>query len=291
MSEINTSDWSEVAANNNATPPAGWPESQAPSTVNDCAREMMAVIRRWFGRWHGISETEALIASGGTSTAITVAYSTAPASLFTGLEVGFKVTTTCGDAPTLNVNSLGAKNIQKVVGSGYINLEVGDIVATQHVKVKYDGTLDKWILMTPQNRGVSFSAHKNGTNQTGLVSATPTKITFGTEAFDRGGYFASSTFTPLVGGRYLLTASVRWTNTNAVDNEQLEILIYKNGAAHKTQIWPRAGVGFMQTNITAIVEANGTTDNFEVYGNKNGAGNGDVSGAVEVTYFQGALII
>lgn len=37
--------WSTTAASNSATPPDGWPEGQAPSTVNDCAREMMASIR------------------------------------------------------------------------------------------------------------------------------------------------------------------------------------------------------------------------------------------------------
>ena len=36
--------WSQTAASNSATPPDGWPEGQAPSTVNDCAREMMAAI-------------------------------------------------------------------------------------------------------------------------------------------------------------------------------------------------------------------------------------------------------
>lgn len=36
--------WSTTAASNSNTPPDGWPEGQAPSTVNDCAREMMAQI-------------------------------------------------------------------------------------------------------------------------------------------------------------------------------------------------------------------------------------------------------
>lgn len=39
--------WSTAAGSNNATPPDGWPEGQAPSTVNDCAREMMAAIRTY----------------------------------------------------------------------------------------------------------------------------------------------------------------------------------------------------------------------------------------------------
>lgn len=37
--------WSTTAASNASAPPDGWPEGQAPSTVNDCAREMMAAIR------------------------------------------------------------------------------------------------------------------------------------------------------------------------------------------------------------------------------------------------------
>jgi len=43
MSKVGS--WSITPASNNATPPDGWPEGQAPSTVNDCAREMMAQIR------------------------------------------------------------------------------------------------------------------------------------------------------------------------------------------------------------------------------------------------------
>jgi hypothetical protein len=52
MAKIGT--WSTTAASNNNTPPDGWPEGQAPSTVNDCAREMMAALRtalqdiQWF---------------------------------------------------------------------------------------------------------------------------------------------------------------------------------------------------------------------------------------------------
>ena len=37
--------WSTTAGNNNATPPDGFPEGQAPSTLNDGAREVMAAIR------------------------------------------------------------------------------------------------------------------------------------------------------------------------------------------------------------------------------------------------------
>lgn len=46
MSKLGT--WSTTPGSNNSTPPDGWPEGQAPSTVNNCAREMMASLRTVF---------------------------------------------------------------------------------------------------------------------------------------------------------------------------------------------------------------------------------------------------
>lgn len=37
--------WSTTAASNNSAPPDGWPEGQNASSVNNCAREMMAQIK------------------------------------------------------------------------------------------------------------------------------------------------------------------------------------------------------------------------------------------------------
>ena len=54
----NVSQWDNAAANNNDTPPDGWPEGQAPSTVNDCAREMQAAISRWYDDQKGELVTE-----------------------------------------------------------------------------------------------------------------------------------------------------------------------------------------------------------------------------------------
>lgn len=44
MSDIK--DWSISAASNNFSPPDGFPENQAPSTVNNGARELMAAVKR-----------------------------------------------------------------------------------------------------------------------------------------------------------------------------------------------------------------------------------------------------
>lgn len=57
MSDI--SEWDSTAANNNAVAPNGWPEGQAPSTVNDCGREVMAAVRRWYEdqEWRDFGDT------------------------------------------------------------------------------------------------------------------------------------------------------------------------------------------------------------------------------------------
>ena len=291
MSELQTTDWDETAANNNQTAPNGFPEGMAPSGVNDAAREVMAQVKRWFNRVTGRADAGTLISSGGTSTAITVTYDTAPASLYTGLECSFKVTTTCGADPTLNVNSLGAKNIQKFIGT-YVNLEAGDLVATQHAKVKYDGTLDKWVLLgTPGLHGkASFFAHKNGTDQTGLTSGAFTKITFGTETFDIGGHFntTDSRWTPPA-SRVRLSACVRLTGSNGVDQENLFCSIFKNGSEFLTDLTNRSGSGQVTTRVAGTVDANGT-DYFEIHVFKSGAGNGTADGSSIRTWFCGEMI-
>src|SRR5215472_194074 len=43
---------SEIANNNSAAPPDGWPEGQAPSSANNCAREMIGALKREWNRSH-----------------------------------------------------------------------------------------------------------------------------------------------------------------------------------------------------------------------------------------------
>jgi len=57
--------WSTTAASNNSSPPNGWPEGQAPSSVNDCARQMMASVRTWYedAQWINWGDTTVYVAS------------------------------------------------------------------------------------------------------------------------------------------------------------------------------------------------------------------------------------
>lgn len=147
------------------------------------------------------------------------------------------------------------------------------------------------VVVTPSNlaQRVAFHAHKNGTSQTGMTSGTETKLTFGTELFDVGGYYDTSTsrFTPPA-GRYRLSA-VALTSAGAVDQAALGLIIYKNGSAHKKDFDAFSGAINKSARCTTVVEASGT-DFFEIYFVAFGAGTKDVNGAADSSWFCGEAI-
>src|SRR5438876_8099912 len=105
MPDIAQSTWSETDASNNATPPNGWPEGQAPSSVNDCARMMMGALKRFWDRLNGT------LTSAGTAPSYTLTYAVAPAAYVAGEVYTFKAHAANSGAATLNINGLGAKSI------------------------------------------------------------------------------------------------------------------------------------------------------------------------------------
>lgn len=101
-----------------------------------------------------------------------------------------------------------------------------------------------------------------------------------TEEFDSNNNFSSSRFTPTVAGHYLINANFKWANV--VSGDTLNLFVYKNGASEKfVSVTINTSVGHNQ--ITAIVEANGSTDYFEIFASNSlrdtsdGAGGGEFS--------------
>lgn len=136
-----------------------------------------------------------------------------------------------------------------------------------------------------------FFAHKNGSNQTGITSGAAVAVTFGTETFDVGGFFASDAYTPLAGGKYNVTAAAVFTTANAVDNESLILLIYKNGGEFLRESRTRAGTANeCGLSITAVISMNGTTDVLTVRAFKGGAGDGTLDGSATKTFFCAHMI-
>ena len=141
----------------------------------------------------------------------------------------------------------------------------------------------------------AFHVSKSLANQS-LSDDTNTKLTFDTELFDSDNNFASNKFTPTTAGKYCLYAQVYLANDNP-DIGLIEMSFYKNGSQvafhqhdHRTEM-----VGYNQIpNIMTIVEANGSSDYFEVYAKA------DVSSASDLrvfgtsdgyTYFNGYKLI
>jgi hypothetical protein len=124
--------WSRTAANNtNANTGINFDENQAPSTVNDSARELEAQLVI------GIQDSTLVYLTGvaGTNT-ITATAAASMAAYVTGQRFHFIPANTNSGATTININSIGAKNIffngVACVGN--------EIAAGIPATITYDGT-------------------------------------------------------------------------------------------------------------------------------------------------------
>jgi len=136
--------------------------------------------------------------------------------------------------------------------------------------------------------GPTFYAYKVNGDQ-GVTSATFTKITLTTEAFDTNNNFASSRFTPTVGGYYQFNGSYSVESQGTVT--RFIISLYKNGTEYIRGI-DTATTG-NSINVSAIIPLNGTTDYVELYGIVFGAGGIGFRGGADgysYTYLQGCLL-
>ena len=140
--------------------------------------------------------------------------------------------------------------------------------------------------------GPAFSAYQS-VQQTGIASATGTKITFTTEEYDTASCYTSSTFTPNVEGYYQINACIQMAV--AATTASLVASIYKNGAVYKTG---NSGNGNTvggginaAANVSSLVYCNGSTDYIEIYayGSNNGSSY-SIAINVDRTYFNGVLV-
>jgi len=184
-----------------------------------------------------------------------------------------------------------------VAGSGTLTLPTGTdtlvgLAATQTLTNK---TLTAPALGTPASgnlanctgvviTGAAFSAHKNGSNQS-IATATWTLVTFGTEEFDVNSNFASNRFTPTISGKYILSAQLTWTATTAGYGHFINL--YKNGAEYKRGYNVSNGGDAASPELSIVVDANGTSDYFEIYAFQATGGSVSIDGAARATFFTG----
>ncbi len=112
--------WSTTAANNNAATPDGWPEGQAPSTVNDCAREMMAGIKTY------VNDAQYIDLDNTPSFLTTTTFSMATADA-TNFHIGrrlklFDTTTLYG-----TINSISSTFVSVRLDSGILSTSLSSV--------------------------------------------------------------------------------------------------------------------------------------------------------------------
>jgi len=129
----------------------------------------------------------------------------------------------------------------------------------------------------------AFSAYLSA-GQSGITSSTSTKIAFDSEEFDTNNNFASSRFTPTVGGYYQINGVMSGGGTFT----RAFLSIYKNGSEFK-----RGNdllVSGYAVTVSSIIYLNGSTDYIELYGWLLGTGLSFSSGATNGSYFNGCLL-
>jgi hypothetical protein len=150
----NVQDWSTTAATNStADSSINFAEGQAPSTVNDSARSLMAGVAKWRNLLNGSKTT------GGAANVQTLTTGLSYSSLPDGLMVLVKAGFTNTASTTLNTDAIGAVTLKNQLGA---NLSGGEIVAGGYYWLRYTTTGPAWTLLTPvatQLAAGGYTAH------------------------------------------------------------------------------------------------------------------------------------
>lgn len=134
----------------------------------------------------------------------------------------------------------------------------------------------------------SFHVTKSSTDQTTVADDTLTQITFDTEAYDVGSYFASNAWTPPA-GKVHLNAALYMTGAITAGNAA-SIAIYKDGAVYKRTVMYAVNTGDAILGVSAMDDAS-STNAYTVYGSVNvSSGTVTVKKQSDLTYFQGTMI-
>ena len=133
----------------------------------------------------------------------------------------------------------------------------------------------------------AFSAYA-GSSQS-IANATFTKVQINTEEFDTANAFDSTTnyrFTPLVAGYYQVNGTV----TMGSNPLSFQISIYKNGSSFKKGLLTNTSASLQQTNVSALVYLNGSTDYIELYVFQGSGVSVSTVTSSDLTYFQAAMV-
>lgn len=132
MTDLISSDWKELDADNSQPSPNGVQGGYSPSSVAPIIRSIRGATKRFY------NQANPIYTSTGAGNAYVLTFEAAPAGYSKGIIYRFWAHATNTGAATLNINSLGVRAIvSKVDGSPLV---AGAIVSGRMVEVVYNGT-------------------------------------------------------------------------------------------------------------------------------------------------------
>jgi len=182
-------DWSATAASNATVGSINWAEGQAPSTINNSARDTMADVAKWRDILGG-----AKISSGTDTIALTSGLSLS--AYAQGMMIAFEAGGANTGAATLNIDSIGAR---AVVKRHDVALAPGDIEAGQIVLVAYEATANNFQMLS-QIAANTLNITKGGD----IASASPLVIDTDGNYFDVTGTTSFAAMTVEAGNFFML---------------------------------------------------------------------------------------
>lgn len=231
-------DWSTTPATNASSDGSiNWAEGQAPSSVNNSARQLMARVAEY------LDDLGGALSAGGTANALTVTANSAFTAYADGLVVAFRATADNTGAATLSVNSVGAKQIYKNTGIGPVALTGGEVQGSGVYAVRYHASLNAgagvWLLegpnqlntgtwtpaltcTTPGNLSVAY------TTQIGRYSRQENRVT---------AYFQviTSTFTHTTASGDIFLSGLPYTSENTTNLNSIGTMLYQGYGAATTE--------------------------------------------------------
>jgi len=142
-----------------------------------------------------------------------------------------------------------------------------------------------------QAGGVNTPAFHAYNPQNGSVANnTEVVVSNNTELLDSSAAYNTSTykFTPQVAGYYFLYSNVRY-QSSTTDFDRINLVITKNGSAMLAA--RNNNKDYSTVCVSGIVQANGSSDYFQMTSYQNSGGSINITTADENTYFGGYRII
>jgi hypothetical protein len=181
--------------------------------------------------------------------------------------------------------------VDKVDPQSGTSLEIGSsgdtITIPSGATITNSGTATGFGITAGQGNDPSFHAYnpQNGT----VASGTNVVVSNNTELFDSSSAYDTTTykFTPQVAGFYFLYANVRW-QTGDSQFDRIDLTITKNGS---TILAARnSNEDYTTCGLSGIVQANGSSDYFQMNSYHNKGSSMGISTEDEYVYFGGFLI-